>query len=305
MKTARSFLHSRPEMLEARIAPAALVALDSNNSLLSFNSTAPGTVTAVTVAGLGAGESLVGIDYRPATGALYGITVDAENAGRLYVLNPDTGVATFSALLVADPTDATTPYTSLNGTNFGVDFNPVPDRLRVVSDTEQNLRINVDNGFVTTDSEINPGNATLSGAAYANSFAGATATTLYDIDLASDTLFTQNPPNNGTLVSVGSLGVDATGFAGFDVISARAASGTVTNQGFAALSVGGATQLYTIDLTTGAAASLGGIAAGGGGIRGLAARIGVPTATAFTVSDTAHLIRFNVATPGMRPISAR
>ena len=40
-------------MLEARIAPAALVALDSNNSLLSFNSTAPGTVTAVTVAGLG------------------------------------------------------------------------------------------------------------------------------------------------------------------------------------------------------------------------------------------------------------
>jgi hypothetical protein len=299
MKIAHRAFSRYPELLEDRIAPAALVALDSNNSLLSFDSATPGTVTAVAVSGLGAGESLIGIDFRPATGALYGLTLDGASAGRLYVLNAETGAATFSAMLTADPTDSTDPFASLSGSNFGVDFNPVPDRLRVVSDTGLNLRINVDNGFVTTDAPINPGSPALSGAAYANSFAGATGTTLYDIDSASDSLLIQNPPNNGTTVSVGALGVDVTGVAGFDIVSTRSASGAVTNQGFAALTAGGTTALYTVDLVSGAATSLGGIAAGAAGIRGLAASLGAPTANAFTISDTGELFRFNVATPGV------
>src|SRR6186713_1398487 len=93
------------ETLESRIAPAALIGLDSTNHLLAFDSAAAGTVTTIPVTGLGAGETLIGIDHRPATGALYGLTIDAGNTGRLYVINATTGVATFSASLVADPTD--------------------------------------------------------------------------------------------------------------------------------------------------------------------------------------------------------
>jgi hypothetical protein len=55
-------------------------------------------------------------------------------------------------------------------------------------------------------------------AAYTNGFNGATTTTLYDISGTTDQLFTQNPPNGGTLILVGSLGVDATDVNGFDIL---------------------------------------------------------------------------------------
>src|SRR5262249_38507220 len=94
-----------------------------------------------------------------------------------------------------DPTDTTNPFTALNGAGFGVDFNPVPDRLRVVSDTNQNLRINPDNGRVITDTDINPGTPDLVASAYTNNFAGTIATTLYGIDAVSNSLVIKTPPN--------------------------------------------------------------------------------------------------------------
>lgn len=43
---------------------------------------------------------------------------------------------------------------------------------------------------------------------YTNQSAGTVATTtLYDLDLATGVLTTQNPPNNGTLNTIGALGV--------------------------------------------------------------------------------------------------
>jgi hypothetical protein len=287
------------EVLEDRIAPAALIGLDDNNNLLSFDSASPGTVTTKGVTGLGPGETLIGIDVRPATGLLYGLTIDSANAGRLYAIDTVTGLATLSALLIADPTDASAPYVSLSGTNFGTDFNPVPDRLRVVSDTNQNLRINVDTGFVLTDGDINPTGSTLSGAAYLNSFVGTAATTLYDIDVVGNRLLTQNPPNNGTLVEVGGLGFDVTGVGGFDILSTRASNGNVTNTGFAVLTVGGTTGLYGINLATGAAGSMGAVGAGGTTLRGLTSLFGTPAATAYTIDGSFHLVRFNTATPGV------
>jgi hypothetical protein len=92
-------------------------------------------------------------------------------------------------------------------------------------------------------------------AAYANNVAGTTTTTLYDIDTATDTLYIQNPPNNGTLVSVGALGVDASDVNGFDIASSDATA-------YAALTVGGTARLYTINLTTGAATQVGAFPAG-------------------------------------------
>ena len=86
----------------------------------------------VDVTGLAGGETLVGIDYRPATGTLYGV----GSTSVIYAINAQTGVAT-----------ATGPAGgyALSGNRFGVDFNPVPDRLRVVSDADQNLRLNPNN----------------------------------------------------------------------------------------------------------------------------------------------------------------
>ena len=230
-----------------------ITALTSGNRLITFDSAAPGTATdTVTITGLQAGETLVGIDFRPATGSLYAF----GNTGRIYSINADTGEATLSSTTAADAGDSTAPFTAVTGTNFGVDFNPVPDRLRVTSDQDQNLRINVATGATTTDGTLayragdaNAGaNPSIVGVAYVNSFAGAQATTLYDIDSELDILAIQNPPNEGTLVTVGPLGVNTTGRVGFDV------SGT-TGVAYASLtdSTTGLTSLYTINLLSGAA----------------------------------------------------
>ncbi len=66
----------------------------------------------------------------------------------------------------------------LTGNTFGVDFNLVADRLRIVSDAGQSLRINVDTGFVTTDTNLNPGTPLIVAAAYKGSFPVTTATQL-------------------------------------------------------------------------------------------------------------------------------
>ena len=128
--------------------------LTASNKLLSFDRATPATIrTTATVTGLQAGENLLGIDFRPADGQLYGV----GSTGRIYTLNGATGAATLKSSLAADAADTTAPYTALAGTQFGVDFNPLADRLRIVSDTGQSLRINVDTGATTTDGNINGG----------------------------------------------------------------------------------------------------------------------------------------------------
>jgi hypothetical protein len=142
------------------------------------------------------------------------------------------------------------------GVVSGFDFNPVADRLRLVGDNDQNFRINVDTGEVLVDGnlafaedDINAGvNPNITAVAYTNSFAGTTSTALYNIDTLLDTLVLQNPPNDGTLVTVGDLGIDFDVVGGFDIVSSPDGSNT-------ALAVSDAT-LYSINLETGAATSL-------------------------------------------------
>ncbi|MDB5948224.1 MAG: polymerase, partial [Massilia sp.] len=154
--------------------------------------------------------------------------------------------------------DTSLPYAGLSGTSFAVDFNPVADRLRVISDTGQSLRINADTGATTTDGAINMAGGTpvVTGAAYTNSFAGTTTTTLVDIDTSLDTLSLQNPPNEGSLTAVGPLGVNAAGDVALDI--AGGGNGLV----LAALRTtsGGPSTLYRIDLVTGAATPVNGAA---------------------------------------------
>lgn len=266
-----------------------MVVLTASNRLVSFNRDTPGTVrTSVALSGLQAGENLVGIDYRPADGLLYGV----GSSGRIYTLNPETGAATLKSTLGADATDSSAPYTALAGTDFGVDFNPAADRLRVVSNTGQNLRINVDTGATTTDGNLNGGaaNTAITGSAYTNAFAGTTSTTLYALDSATDTLYVQNPPNNGTLATPVGLGVDAGAVNGFD-IDGR------TNMGYAVMTVAGARVLYTIKLSASAnAAAAAGTLGLSEDVRGLALRAtGAPVVLGLT--DGGRIVAFRPATP--------
>jgi hypothetical protein len=120
-----------------------MVALTQNSQLLQFDSATPGTTSApVAITGVASGFRLVGMDLRPANSQIYALAVSANPAiNRLYTLNRNTGAATLAATL-SEP---------IAGTNFGIDFNPVADRLRVVSDTGQNYRINVATGETFID----------------------------------------------------------------------------------------------------------------------------------------------------------
>lgn len=264
-----------------------VLGLADDNALLRFPAAAPGVLLANTpVSGLTAGESLIGIDVRPATGELYALS----DAGRLYRVDPASGAASLASTL----------DTALNGSNFAVDFNPVPDRLRVISDTGQNLRINVDTGETTVDGAINPAGPSIGGAAYINSVAGAATTALYDIDVINSQLLLQNPPNNGTVAVVGALGfpLDAGSGVGFDVLTREG-----VDAAFASLRVAGTTGLYRVDLSTGAATLVGPIA-GNPGLRGMAIlnaalQVAPPTtATAIGLSPANDLIRFSASLPG-------
>lgn len=271
------------------VAVGDTLALTASGRIVSFNRATPATlVGAVSVTGLASGESLLGIDIRPADGLLYAL----GSAGNVYTVDPSTGAATLRAALRAVAGDDN-PYAALVGDSFAVDFNPAADRLRVIGNLGQNLRINVTNGDTITDGLIAPaagGTATVSAGAYTNSFAGTTTTQLFDLDVVAGTLHLQDPPNNGTLAAGLPLGVTATAANGFD-IDAR------NNTAYAALTVGGTSSLYTINLTTGAATAVaGGAIAGGEAIRGLAlVQPAAPTAIGLTADN--RLLAFNPAAP--------
>lgn len=237
----------------------------TGQSVFSFDSAAPNIIsTPRRITGVGS-ELIMGIDRRPATGQLYALT----GAYRVYTINAETGAATLVATLTPPPGGSETLV-------YGIDFDPVQDRLRV-TDTLNNrsLLINVDTGSYTVSSLPPFGIiGILTGMAYNNNVAGATSTTLYSINGFSETLLRQNP--DGTFNPVGRLntfGSLSSSLAGFDISGA-------TGTAYAALSTFGSggtsnTQLFTINLSTGAATSLGLIGNGQQDVIGLAAPIRV------------------------------
>ncbi|MGW9068632.1 DUF4394 domain-containing protein [Streptomyces yangpuensis] len=203
------------------------------------------------VSGLSGDTRLVGIDFRVQNGKLYGV----GDRGGVYTLNTTNAAAVkVSQLTVA-----------LAGTAFGVDFNPAANRLRVVSDTGQNLRHNIDDAAAplttTVDGTLTnpttpPSTAMgVTGAAYTNNdLNAATATSLFDLDTTADRISLQSPANTGTLAPTGNLGVDADLDAGFDIHYSPA---TGVNRGFAAIGTAGTYRLYAVDVLTGKATDKG------------------------------------------------
>ena len=250
------------------------VALTDDNRLLRFDTARPGTIDKTTaVSGLAASEDLLGIDFRPGpAGGLYGL----GSLGQVYRVDAVTGAAT----AVGSPLDAAA--VPLAGSRYGFDFNPVVDRVRVVSDLGENLRLNPNNGALgAVDGELkykagdpNAGElGTVAAVAYTNSFAGRAApatTTLYGIDSDLGVLVTVAPPNDGTLNTIGSLGLSSLPlFGGFDILGEREAFAATTSEpAFGSLGELDAT-LYSINLDTGAATSLGQIGDGSFNIVGL------------------------------------
>jgi hypothetical protein len=299
--------------IAAAIAPLALIAtvptvanaatafygVTADNKLVQFQSDNTAEVPSLPIRGLAADEKVVGIDIRPLTGDLYGIT----NKSRIVKILPRNAEAKYVDSKAVDP--------ALTGSKVGFDFNPTVDKIRVETDAAQNLRIDPITGQLATapvaatptpapttaptpTPEPSPGAtpdptptpapsaatpaptapATMPGkpdgnlqyaagdpgagtapkvtaAAYTNSFPLGTTTELFALDSARRTLVKQDPPNDGTLKTIGGLNQTGDPIA-FDIAE--------NNAGYAAISTtSGGTNigLYRVNLTTGAATPVG------------------------------------------------
>lgn len=287
------------------------IALTDANTLVSFNRVAPEMVrTRRPVAPLATGEKLLAIDYRPTSlgPVLYGVTSN----GRLLILNPATGAATGAIqLTIVDPASTATPPARINlsfpaNAVVGMDFNPQADALRLVTGTGENYRIPGANllataataGQAVTDSALrNSAGTPVTGsfsAGYTNNFLAAKGTLLYLVDTQTDKLFLQDPPNAGTLNEVGSLGVAATGVAGFDISGTNLDAVTI-------LTVAGSPRLYSIDLRSGQAGLLGSVGVQTGETLRDLAIPAIATAPAngdaYALTGSNRLFKFNRATP--------
>jgi hypothetical protein len=231
-----------PSAAQAQVAaPSPAYGATAGGKILTFSLQNPLSVSSRSVSGLAAGDRIVGIDERPVNGALYAVTKGSGGAGRVYTINPASGQATLAFALVAPGRSAATqPATPivLNGSEFGVDFNPAADALRIVSNAGQNLRALPSDrvaamvqrfaGDTFTDGALSyapitasprPVEPGVNAAAYTNNDTNpATATALFDIDaVAQRDLIAQNPPNDGTLTKVADLDLGVRQVQGFDI----------------------------------------------------------------------------------------
>ncbi|UOQ65224.1 DUF4394 domain-containing protein [Hymenobacter volaticus] len=304
------------------------------STLVSFSATAPGTLLGtLPITGVTPGQTIVGMDFRPNTGQLFAMGYDGTTTGansQLYTLDLTTGVATSVApairLELGDPS-----------ARIGFDFNPTVDRIRVVSSTpvaagnmttRNNYRLNPNNGAIAaTDTNLayattdpNTGNTPSVGAvAYTNSYIGSTATVLYDIDEAASRLLTQNPPNNGTLNTIGTLSTSTTGNSQSTDFDIYYNTTTGANTAYLSASIAGiatfSATLYTLSLPTAPTASVSTTSVGAIGdglidVRDIAVQITRPATLpaltgqlAYALAGT-NLITFDTAQPSLIRTSA-
>ncbi len=257
--TGRLYLHLRPTACLAALSLAAgcggdsnepnppaqgqtIYAVDLANRFALFHSANPGTVNRdLAITGLLTGDRIVGIDFRPVDGKLYGVGTDS----RVYTLDTVTAVAS--------PVGASfTP--ALDGDHFGVALDPATDRIRIQSaESGQNLRLDPATGQVTNEDVAL---AYAAGDEHAGSAPGVVATAIttggtYGIDWLFDEFVVMSDPNSGQLTTVG----------GTNVVTAPCAALDVASDGvlFASMTTGGINSLYTMNVTTGTASLLGAI----------------------------------------------
>ena len=274
----------------SKAAARPVVGLTSAGGIVRFLDATPATVSNATATPtLNANEVLVGIDFRPATGQLYGLGINATlNTGTLYRIDPQTGAAAQVGTVPGSIAFVGTDFPDA-ATGYGVDFNPSVDRIRVTTSTGLNFRINPETGApvdadantagTQPDGALNGPATSLDGVAYTNGPSAMGATSEYGLNAATNSLHLVTNPNAGTLgpaipVTLGGAALDFTAVNGFDIpstVTAPAANTAVTaGVAYASLVVGGATNLYQIDLVTGAATLLGAIGSATVSLSGLA-----------------------------------
>jgi hypothetical protein len=235
-KTLRLALMASAAILTAQAAQATtIVALTADSQLIRIDSETRRAMPATRITG--ADGQVVGIDQRPQDGRLYGITA----TGQIVTIDPANGRATQVSRL-------NTQFQPAGRAVF--DFNPVANRVRVMSLDGQNLRVNVETGEAVTDGRLKNVAGALGevmpriiAGAYTNSMAGATATMLLTIDTSQNALNVQNPPNDGVQTPRARLSVQVPAGVAMDILS----DGT-NNMGF--VMAGGT--LHALDITTGA-----------------------------------------------------
>ena len=231
----------------------------TGNSYQIVDTSNPSVVTqSGSISGIGAGESILGLDYRANGGNIWAIT----DANLIY--NIDT--VNFAATSVGPTLN---PTLTSAGNSFGFDFNPNAAGgvlFRTIAGDTQNNRVGdtrtSDYLFVdaaTNDADRVPvfyaaGDANegatpnIQGIAYNNNIEGATTTQQFGIDASNGAVVTV-ANNAGTLETVGDLALNGliSNELAFDI------SGD-TGIGFASIALdGGPSQLYTIDLVDGSA----------------------------------------------------
>jgi len=242
-----------------------------NQLLIQFNAGQPQkTLSSKPLTGFVAGDKLVGIDYRVAKGQLFGLGI----SGQLYRIDTKTGALTTVGTPNALPKEG--------ATEWGFDFNPTVDRIRVVNDAGFNLRLHPDTGAAVDGNPNEPGVQFDGRLAYdaADVNAGKTPaivaagytynkdndkiTTNYALDGRQGVLVHQGSkegaqpvvsPNTGRLWTVGSLGIGSFDKATLDISD-------VSNTAYAAITAGGKSAWYRIDLAAGKATRVGSIADG-------------------------------------------
>lgn len=280
-------------------AATELFRFDPANPSQNFSGTQTATISGVT-----SGEVLAGIDSRPATGQLYGFGVNATaNTATLYLIDPQTGactaVGTPGQIALVDDLGSALDLPDPTTTGYGMDFNPTVDRIRIVTNSGLNFRLNpstgapvdgnVGVGGVNPDGALNGGSTAATAIAYTNNFGGATATTQYAFDSAAGNLYIQNPPNTGTLSFAGQLSnFNFRQLGGFDIPPSVKvdSSGTVASgTGYLLAGNPGFVVFYTVDLSSGSYQTVGFIGTTGATASGLVVWAAAP---AVVVTDASN-----------------
>ncbi len=238
-----------------------VVGLTTDNRIVTFNSTNPGLISDLGfVSGLASGETLKGIDLRPAVGQVFAV----GSSNRIYSLN-------FSAGVVATAVSGVSFTPGLSLDEYGIDFNPTVDRIRLVNAAGFNGRLNpVTGGAVAgtvgpgTDNALTyatGGTPRAVGTAYTNSLAGVAAGTTRQFIIDSGlgilgevgSMAGGNGSFNGGVVNpVGSLGFATSDLVGFDIFGP-------TGNAFVSLTdpISNISSLYSLSLASGGATPLG------------------------------------------------
>ena len=222
-------------------------------------------------------EELVAFDRRTTNAdedlnTLYGLS----RSGVLYRFNEDDDSGEVNATVVGSLQNADGEPIALRGNNISMDFNPAVDLLRILTDAGQNLRVNLDDGRVLADMPRDAGFAFVDGTVRlldvmppAPVAVGYRAAPLqlegelnpldfqYIIDARNAGLARVAVPNDGALVAVGTGLLPNLSSLPMDIQQAMdiAQEGTA----YAALRTSTSTpsSLYTVNLQSGQALSIG------------------------------------------------